>query len=181
MANQPRDVVERLHSEKRREEHEMEKKNKQTSIDAIPLKSGRTLYMSWMYEEAPLWRKKTLKCSDVGRLIGLCMNVRCAIQNIHTHTVRGSPVVHLLRGEGPSYIQGMNFSHRDDWKKTNSVKHINTKRLKNNNSCSFLLVCISSTFLDQDLLKQVAATLHFCSHPVSSSTTFKENIQIHFR
>lgn len=60
MANQPRDVVERLHSEKRREEHE---KETQKNIAAIPLKSGQTLYLLAGLSLF-IWRGTTLEKED---------------------------------------------------------------------------------------------------------------------
>ncbi len=60
MANQPRDVVERLHSEKRREEHEKEKQKTLMQPlynhgEARHLLAGLILCL---YEEASLWGKE---------------------------------------------------------------------------------------------------------------------------
>lgn len=60
MANQPRDVVERFHSEKRREEHEKEKQK--TLMQSLYNQRKAWYHLAGLilclYEEAPLWRKQ---------------------------------------------------------------------------------------------------------------------------
>lgn len=56
MANQPGDVVERLHSEKRRGEHETEKQKKHNSLTQSPHNQGKAgdlpaALIQWFYEE----------------------------------------------------------------------------------------------------------------------------------
>ena len=140
MANQPGDVVERLHSEKRREEHE---KEKQKTLMQSLYNQGKAWGSFGWSNSMFIWRGSTLEKGDGDKkkrrnkhfwcnlfqvrgkhgllwFILFCINVSCIYC-----AVCSSPVVFLLRREGPGDIQSMNFPHRDDCKHTDtqSEKH----------------------------------------------------------